>query len=178
MKIGRITNDKNIYHNNPFHEISEFINLINLPKKRNFDLIYKDKLSADRIKNENQGEKRIHCKCFKSRCQNSYCICVESGFKCIDCECKDCKNNDLYFNQRELSKLKRKIKNQKDEALVPWPFKEKEKRNQIKTKKSKYITRGCLCQSKHCSGKQCSCLQNKIFCNEGCFCKNCFNKGK
>ena len=97
--------------------------------------------------NHNYGYK---CSCSKTQCNRKYCECYNSGNYCIDCNCKNCKNQppiNTYSNKRP-------------NDLVS------------KMKKSKEI---CTCTKSGCNKNYCECFKNGNKCTSLCRCIDCEN---
>ena len=97
--------------------------------------------------NHNYGYK---CSCSKTQCNRKYCECYNSGNYCIDCNCKNCKNQpplNTYSNKRP-------------SELVS------------KMKKSKEI---CTCTKSGCNKNYCECFKSGNKCSSLCRCIDCEN---
>ena len=97
--------------------------------------------------NHNYGYK---CSCSKTQCNRKYCECYNSGNYCIDCNCKNCKNQppqNTYSNKRPSD-------------LVS------------KMKKSKEI---CTCTKSGCNKNYCECFKSGNKCTSLCRCIDCEN---
>jgi len=110
-------------------------------------------------KSNNPYKPLVTCKCYNSGCMKKYCACYKKGLKCIDCKCKDCKNNDIYIRK----------------LICPdnYPELACAKENTFMTYKG---VRGCLCDKTKCIKNYCHCFQNGKYCQENCFCTLCKNK--
>ena len=139
LKNNIILNDNNIFNN----ENSKF--------ERNMDLnvntSINNNIGAKFFTNYNYGYK---CSCSKTSCNRKYCECYNSGNYCIDCNCKNCKNQppiNTYSNKRP-------------SEIVS------------KMKKSKEI---CTCTKSGCNKNYCECFKSGNKCTSSCRCIGCEN---
>jgi hypothetical protein len=104
-------------------------------------------LGAKFFTNHNYGYK---CSCSKTQCNRKYCECYNSGNYCIDCNCKNCKNQppiNTYSNKRPSEVVS-------------------------KMKKSKEI---CTCTKSGCNKNYCECFKSGNKCTSLCRCIACEN---
>ena len=135
-----IINDNNNfnYNENIKLEKNNDINLINSTNNN---------MGAKFFTNNNYGYK---CSCSKTQCNRKYCECYNSGNYCIDCNCKNCKNQppiNTYTNKHP-------------SEIVS------------KMKKSKEI---CTCTKSGCNKNYCECFKSGNKCTSLCRCIECEN---
>ena len=120
-----------------------------------------------RNQNPEQKQKQV-CKCTKSKCLRLYCECFAKGLICgVDCDCKDCHNNEENNDLRELVIQETLEKN-------PKAFTSKYKK--IETKDSILHSRGCNCSKTGCVKEYCECYKAGTGCSRLCRCANCQNQ--
>ena len=109
---------------------------------------------------ENNNREKVKCNCTKNNCLKQYCECLKAGKICDGCNCRDCKNTEIFQEERNtiLEKIcLRKSKSTNDFVLD--------------TKKTTY----CNCKKSSCQKKYCECYLKGEQCNEQCKCRNCQN---
>ena len=152
-------NDKNINNNNQINLKNNII----INDNNNFNYNEKSKLerntdeNLNNYTNNNMGAKFFtnhnygyKCSCSKTQCNRKYCECYNSGNYCIDCNCKNCKNQppiNTYSNKRP-------------SEIVS------------KMKKSKEI---CTCTKSGCNKNYCECFKSGNKCTSLCRCLGCEN---
>ena len=141
LKNNIIRNDNNIFNNNEQSKLERNME-INLNTSTNKNM------GTKFFTNHNYGYK---CSCSKTQCNRKYCECYNSGNYCIDCNCKNCKNQppiNTYSNKRP---------------------------NEIvsKMKKSKEM---CTCIKSACNNNYCECFKRGNKCITSlCRCIGCEN---
>ena len=118
-----------------------------IERNSNLNLNTTNNMGTKFFTNHNYGYK---CSCSKTQCNRKYCECYNSGNYCIDCNCKNCKNQppiNTYSNKRP---------NDKDSKM----------------KKSKEI---CTCTKSGCNKNYCECFKNGNKCTSLCRCIDCEN---
>lgn len=121
-----------------------------------------------RSRRRSKNNKQLHtCKCTKSKCLRLYCECFAKGLICgVDCDCKDCHNNEDHKDLRELVIQETLEKN-------PKAFTSKYKK--IQEKDSILHSRGCNCSKTGCVKEYCECYKAGTGCSSLCKCTNCQN---
>ena len=140
LKNNIIINDNNNFDNNGNCKIEKNMNL-------NLNSTTNNNMGTKFFTNHNYGYK---CSCSKTQCNRKYCECYNSGNYCIDCNCKNCKNQppvNTYSNKRPID-------------LVS------------KMKKSKEI---CTCTKSGCNKNYCECFKSGNKCTPLCRCIDCEN---
>ena len=131
-------NNNNFDYNDSFK--TERNNNLNLNTNNN-------NLGTKFFTNHNYGYK---CSCSKTQCNRKYCECYNSGNYCIDCNCKNCKNQppiNTYSNKRPTD-------------------------SDSKMKKTKEI---CTCTKSGCNKNYCECFKSGNKCTPLCRCIDCEN---
>ena len=111
IKNNIIIKDNNNLNYNDNYTIEKNMNL-NLNTTNNHNI------GTKFFTNHNYGYK---CCCSKTQCNRKYCECYNSGNYCIDCNCKNCKNQppiNTYSNKRP-SEVVSNMKKAKKFVLVP-----------------------------------------------------------
>ena len=140
LKNNIIINDNNNLDYNEKCKIEKNMNL-------NLNSTTNNNMGTKFFTNHNYGYK---CSCSKTQCNRKYCECYNSGNYCIDCNCKNCKNQppiNTYSNKRPSD-------------LVS------------KMKKSKEI---CTCTKSGCNKNYCECFKSGNKCTSLCRCIDCEN---
>ena len=140
LKNNIIINDNNNLDYNGNCKIEKNMNL-------NLNSTTSNNMGTKFFTNHNYGYK---CSCSKTQCNRKYCECYNSGNYCIDCNCKNCKNQppvNTYSNKRPSD-------------LVS------------KMKKSKEI---CTCTKSGCNKNYCECFKSGNKCTSLCRCIDCEN---
>ena len=140
LKDNIIINDNNNFNYNENSKLERNMD-VNLNTSTN------NNMGAKFFTNHNYGYK---CSCSKTQCNRKYCECYNSGNYCIDCNCKNCKNEppiNTYSNKRP-------------NEIV------------LKMKKSKEI---CTCTKSGCNKNYCECFKSGNKCTSLCRCIGCEN---
>ncbi|CAD8116207.1 unnamed protein product [Paramecium primaurelia] len=120
-----------------------------------------------KIKKENNFQKTTDiqpCNCSQSSCLKRYCQCFHSGRMCLDeCQCKNCKNCELFSKDRE--------------AAINHIFQKCHRDKNVPANEllSLQISYGCKCKSTGCQKKYCECYKRGQVCGDQCSCEDCLN---
>ena len=140
LKNNIIISDNNNFSYNENCKIERNMNL-------NLSTATNNNMGTKFFTNHNYGYK---CSCSKTQCNRKYCECYNSGNYCIDCNCKNCKNQppeNTYSNKRPTEIVS-------------------------KMKKSKEI---CTCTKSGCNKNYCECYKSGNKCTSLCRCIGCEN---
>ena len=145
-------NEKNMNNNNQMTLKNNIIikdnNILNDNEKSKLDKNMDLNLSSSTINNMGTKCFTNHNYGYKYSCSKTHYECCNSGNYCIDCNCKNCKNQppiNPYSNKRP-------------SEIVS------------KMKKSKEI---CICTKSGCNKNYCECFKNGNKCNSLCRCIGC-----
>ena len=150
-KKNQEKNDFNSFKNYELKSINNILD--NCKGERNvnlnlgFNASSNNNIGTKFFTNHNYGYK---CSCSKTQCNRKYCECYNSGNYCIDCNCKNCKNQppiNTYSNKRPSDIVS-------------------------KMKKSKEI---CTCTKSGCNKNYCECFKSGNKCTALCRCIACEN---
>ncbi|CAD8062238.1 unnamed protein product [Paramecium sonneborni] len=104
------------------------------------------------------------CNCSQSNCLKRYCACFHSNKMCSDqCQCKDCKNIELFSQEREFA-INHVFKKCHRDKNVP-----------VNELLSLQISYGCKCKATGCQKKYCECFKRGQTCGNLCSCEDCLN---
>ena len=140
--------------------ISLFVKSDNNIKKEIFSIYNstekKNNFTNRKNKNYLFSENNSKCSCSKIGCDKNYCQCFSSGNFCYECNCTNCTNKYLNYNNFDRSIYHKNS-------------------NKILRRIKKKIIIECICTKTNCNKKYCECFRKGLKCNSKCKCINCQN---
>jgi hypothetical protein len=118
-----------------------------------------------------QAQQDRKCNCKNSKCLKLYCECFASGKYCDGCNCRDCHNNNLHEDVRQVAVASVLERNPNAFRPKVQATKAKDEGMVVDVKHN----RGCNCKKSYCLKKYCECFQAGVLCTESCRCQGCRN---